>query len=152
MPAKISKSLNIKGILPAANSTFAKEMKAAIADVIVEQIISGISPVKGKNRFKKYSKSYAKVKGREAPVDMLDTGNMLNSLKVVQKRGLPATIEIIFKDIVATYHNDLGAGKSKVIRRLLPNRSGEEFKKTIQNKINALAQKAIDKAVQKANA
>ena len=70
-------SKKIKDLLPDARSNFAKEMKAEIVDIIVEKITSGISPVKGQNRYPKYSDSYSKEKGRKAPVDLVESGQML---------------------------------------------------------------------------
>lgn len=150
MPAKIKNNLKIAKILPDARSNFAKEMKASIVDVIVEKILSGRSPVKGSNNYKAYSKGYAKYKGRKQPVDMNDTGNMLNSLKATQSND-NRSITISFtgaqnKKIAAIHDN--GEGKMPQ-RKLLPTRKGEIFKKEIMDKIYKLLNNAIKLSINK---
>jgi hypothetical protein len=51
-----------------------------------------------------------------------------------------------FSDKKAKYHNDEGAGKSKVIRRMLP-KDGEDFSRNIQNKIVETLAKAIKSVI-----
>lgn len=120
--------------------------KAAIIDEINSTILSGQSPVRGKS-FVQYSKQYAKREkgGRRKPVRMFKTGKMLNSLVVKQERGFKGLV-IFFKDPVAIFHDELGAGINKVIRRLLPRPSqGESFKQNIQALIFKVFRKAIRK-------
>jgi hypothetical protein len=75
------------------------------------------------------------------PVNMKLSGKMLNSLKHrINKKSLT----VYFDDKKAVYHNVDGAGKSKVLRRLLPRR-GEEFSRLIQKKINETVAKEVRK-------
>jgi len=108
--------------------------KSIIEAEITETILRGQSPVEGK-KFKQYSKKYAdRFKGGDRrPVTMNQTGKMLASLEVKQIRGKPGIL-IQFKSKIAEYHDRLGAGRSKVIRRLLP-RTRERFKANIRKVI-----------------
>lgn len=75
------------------------------------------------------------------PVNMKLSGKMLNSIKHrVNKKSLT----VYFDDKKAVYHNVDGAGKSKVLRRLLPRR-GEDFSRLIQKKINETVAKETRK-------
>ena len=65
---------------------------------------------------------------------MVLTGKMLES-DLVAKGDNKGTLEIKFKGKIARYHNDEGAGRGKVIRRLLPTKNGETFKKVIMQRI-----------------
>lgn len=123
-------------------------------DEIVSSIQRGVSPVdKGgiepKNtgggvRYKKYSDSYidAMKKGvydgkKQSPRNLTLTGKMLRSIK---SRKTKDYVRIWFSDSKAKYHDKLGAGKSKVIRRMIPNpKNGEAFNAGIRRRIvNAL--------------
>jgi uncharacterized protein (DUF1330 family) len=110
-----------------------------LVDDIREQITKGISPVAGGGRFKKYSDSYRKAikarteqtafkGGKVSPVDMTLSGEMMESLTAKKKTN---TVVIEFEDKKAVYHNNQGAGKSKVIRRLLPDQNGEKFNRKL---------------------
>jgi len=118
---------------------------------IISDINRGVSPVKG-NRFPKYSVSYKNAikKGRYpgksiAPVNLTLTGKMLKSLKLKLKDNLSVmTISVMFSDKKAKYHDIEGAGKSKVIRRMLP-KSGEEFNARTMKLIRDEIKKAIRK-------
>ena len=108
---------------------------------ITESISRGVSPVKGEGRFVKYSIAYLRqiAAGRyrhngkkRRPVNLKLTGELLRSLFVrVTKRGL----SISFDNKLADIHNRLGAGKSKVIRRMLPTNSGEQFNRRITKRL-----------------
>lgn len=120
-----------------------RELEASI----VELIVQGKSPVKGK-RWKDYSPEYAKRKrGSEddkRPVDMTLTGKMLKLLKVIKRRN--GSVDIEFKNKYPAYYHDVqGAGKKKVIRRLLP-RDNEEFKASINRVLTKLLKAAIKRA------
>ena len=119
--------------------------KTELENEIIATILSGKSPVKGK-RFKDYNEQYAKREkdGRKKPVDLNQTGKMLDSLEVKQVRGKPGLL-IRFKDKLAVIHDELGAGKSKVIRRLLP-RKGESFKANIQRVIDKLLKNVVKRS------
>lgn len=140
MAVVIRKKLALKQFVPKTKTRFYKYLRREFADEIVAFILTGSSPVTGK-RFEKYSEGYAAKKGRFEPVDMLVTGEMLNSLRVTERTT--GAISIFFKSKIAKYHNTLGAGASGVIRRLLPDRKGEVFanplmrllKKRLQNSV-----------------
>lgn len=120
-----------------------RELEAAI----VEVIISGTSPVKGE-RFKQYSKSYAKQKygseDQRKPVNMIKSGDMIKSLKAIKERGV---LKLKFKGqaIRARYHDSPKGDSNMPERRLLP-RDGEEFKASIQRVIIKLLDRAIKRA------
>lgn len=106
---------------------------------IKESILRGVSPVKGQGRFQKYSDLYLKMIRRDkssgkkpSPVNLKLTGDLLKSLYVEPiKKGLV----IGFDNKLADIHNRLGAGKSKVIRRMLPTNSGEQFNRRITKRL-----------------
>lgn len=151
---KIKVTLDLKKLTKTPEKirkNFAKDLKSEIADKIVERIISGKSPVKGK-KFEPYADSYAKIKGRKAPVDMLQSGKMLESIRVSQ--NVDGSIKIGFNDIKAQYHHEDGivrGGKStgqpkKVVkRRLLPTARNESFTNEIFDFIKRIARKAVKK-------
>ena len=124
---------------------FGKGLKSEIGDVIKGKIIRGESPVKGE-KFVNYSKSYAKVKGKKKPVDMLVTGDMLESLTVRQNRL--GQVLIYFKSKIAKYHDGKNA---RVERRLLPSRKGDTFKKDVLKEINKILLRAVKIATRKQN-
>ena len=60
------------------------------------------------------------------------TGGLIKSLRVkIVKRGLL----ISFDNFLADIHNRLGAGKSQVIRRMLPTEDGETFNRSITTRV-----------------
>lgn len=142
MPAKITKKIRFKRLIPDARTKFSKDLKKSIVKVIRTKIESGVSPVKGQNRYPKYSEGYAKKKGRRRPVDMTLTGKMLDSLKAVLKSGRK-TVVVAFtgrrNKKLAEYHT-LGDGQP--MRKLLPV-GRETFKRDILNKIVRFADEAI---------
>jgi hypothetical protein len=82
------------------------------------------------------------LKGKKlSPVNMTVTGAMLKSLtaKISGK-----FIQLKFSDKLAYIHDTLGAGKSKVKRRLLPH-SGEKFTKRINDKLKQSLKDSIAK-------
>jgi len=126
-----------------------KENRDGLKTLLQETIYSGISPVAGK-RFKNYSNSYSELKGKKNPVDMTVTGDMLDSL-TVESRNDGRTLFIYFKSEIAKYHDKMGAGKKKIIRRLLPSQGKERFRSDIVKILKDFVQKAIDKATKKQN-
>ena len=122
-----------------------------IRRVLLRNVEKGISPVSGKGRFKRYSKSYVKeiLRGkskrmrrasptkRRSPVSMRLSGEMNSSLKLFTSGGFYQRFRLNFNwdNFLADIHDRLGASKSKVIRRLLPTREGEEFNETINGRI-----------------
>lgn len=141
-----------------------KELKNAILSVsretlyeaIVEKsILLGVSPVQGTGKFQKYSESYKKsIKdGRYkrfgktiSPVNLKLSGKMLDSF-FVKKEG--PGLKVGFNHELAEIHTVQGAGKSKVIRKMLPVGQGEEFKRSIQKEILDLVQKGVDRILGK---
>lgn len=116
-----------------------------IISVIVGLIKKGISPVKGvAGRFQKYSEAYRNRFGRgelsgkkKSPVNMTVSGEMLDSFhlsfennRIYLKSHGRRNNELI------VIHNTKGAGKSKVIRRMLPTNKGEEFTPRVSTVLN----------------
>jgi len=146
----MKKSLTLGTLLPSINKAFGSaNNKSMLRGAIIEHIQTGKSPVAGK-RFKQYSESYANKKGvSRKPVDMTVTGKMLSSLVV--SMGNPRSMRVYFRSKIASYHDSLGAGRSKIIRRLIPSKKGERFAKGLENLISSMINKAVDKAVKKQN-
>lgn len=151
MPAKIrgvaKLDKKLKRILPDARSNFAIEMKKTIVDIIVEKITSGLSPVKGQNRYKKYSDKYSEQKGRKQPVDLVKTGKMLENLRARQtaKGSIVLEFPSAKERNKAIGHNE--GSNNLPQRKILPSKRGETFKKDILNKILKIVEKAINKAI-----
>ena len=139
MPAKVTTKLFLKDLPNKIKKNFSRSLKNEIGDIIIKDILDGKSPVKGK-RFKKYSTEYSKLKGRSAPVDLLATGKMLESLRVTQNKIGQVLIE--FKSKIAVFHDKTG----RVIRRLLPRR-GEDFNPRITKQIIKILRKAVKKSL-----
>lgn len=89
------------------------------------------------NRAVSAGKKFAALGKRLRPVNLHLTGQMLSTQKVtVDKAG---GVKISYSDKKATYHNDTGAGKSQVLRRMLPNRSGEKFSTVLMRMLKNIA-------------
>lgn len=69
---------------------------------------------------------------KRSPVNMSLTNEMMNSLNT---KATSEYTDIFFTDKKAAYHNDEGVGKSKVIRPLLPTKSGQRFSDLINKKL-----------------
>jgi hypothetical protein len=67
---------------------------------------------------------------KRSPVNLYASGDMMDSLRI-KKDSVNKVILLGFTDKKAKYHDQLGASKKKVIRRLLPTRQGEKFKSNI---------------------
>lgn len=75
-----------------------------------------------------------KLKGRQiSPVNLKLTRDMLNSF--FRRKINRDDVLIGFKDEKADFHNRRGAGKSRVIRRMLPTNPGEDFNVTIRQSL-----------------
>jgi len=136
---RLSKSLGKDAAKKVSRAIY--KQRATIEGEIVATIFDGKSPVKGKS-FVKYSDSYSKIKGKKRPVDMFLSGKMLKSIKTRITKNFG--IRIFFTSPIAVFHDILGAGKSKVIRRLLPDPAkGETFKPNILKAIRDAAKKAF---------
>lgn len=106
-----------------------------LKEEVVKEISEGRSPVKrAGGRFRAYSASYKKAidKGRynqfnkrKRPVNLRLSGKLLESIytEPISK----TKFRLGFRDSLAKIHNSLGAGKSKVVRRMLPTKQGETF-------------------------
>lgn len=147
MAVKITTKLDLKKFLPNINSKWTKKIRKTIADQIVATITSGTSPVTGK-RFVGYSPQYAKTKGRVQPVDILVSGETLESLKVTQRKD--NSLSIFSRNKIFKIHND-GEGNNPE-RRLLPDRSGETFTDAILKRILIATNKIVSREVKRQNA
>lgn len=130
-------------------TTYKKEFRDAILDLISK----GISPVKGERRFMPYSESYLEAiaadrypNKKKRPVNLELTGKMLDSLYI---RANKDAVEIGFTDPKAEFHNTLGAGKKKAIRRLLPTNGGEVFTKVLDDKVKDALKFSVTQAKKK---
>ena len=128
------------------------EVKSLIVD---QSILKGISPVEGEGRFESYSDSYkdaidqgrySEFSKKKLPVNLKLSGKMLDSFFV---NKIKAGIQIGFKHFLADIHTTQGAGKSKVIRKMLPLKKGEEFKTSIRNGIIKLVKNELSKILRK---
>lgn len=155
MPIKIKKTrkrLIALTFIEKAKEHWKKATKKFIKDEIIKSIERGVSPVakggtdpkgtSGSLRFQGYSDSYKDKMGkgeltskRQRPVNLTVTGKLLRSIKSqLTKDG----VKVWFADEKAKYHDKLGAGKSKILRRLIPHK-GETWNAGINKKIvNAL--------------
>jgi hypothetical protein len=157
MAVKIKKRLRALTLTELAKDNFAQKVVQFIVKEVKDQIIKGISPVdkggteikntSGSVRFNGYSDSYSKAidrgyhKGKKKrPVNLTLTGKMLNSLKAkIVRKGV---VKVWFDDEKAIYHNEQGAGRSRITRRLLPF-AGEKFTRVIQKKLSDALGEAI---------
>lgn len=131
--------------------------KALMKREVLNSIARGVSPAKGGGdqtggsaRFVRYSESYinAILKGRFArfskrlrPVNLKLSGKMLRSIKTLNTK---TGFTIFFSDRLADIHQNQGAGRRKVKRKLLPDaRKGETFSRVITNKLVKLIQSFI---------
>ena len=190
MPIKVELSRNMKkllqpnskeGLVAKTRQEFSKRGPAKVKQAMVQDMIVGVSPVKGKGKWKRYSKSYKDaIKGKVRffrkggkvvaikpkrgkrisnnvtknasptkqirPVNLRLSGGLHKSLKIFTRGGFLRNFRLIFlfKSRLADIHDRRGAGKSKVIRRLLPTRRGEQFNIKITNTIITELKKAAD--------
>lgn len=176
------------GLVSQVRKEFSKRGPIKVKQAIVQDMIKGVSPVKGKGKWKRYSKSYKdQIKGKVrfftsggvvvaikakrgkrisnnvtksasptkqiSPVNLRLTGELHRDLKVFTSGGFLRSFRLVarFKNKLADIHNRRGAGKSKVVRRLLPTKNGEQFNKRITTVILAQMKKAADMVVSKFN-
>lgn len=102
---------------------------------IISEIEAGRSPVKNvKRRFPRYSDSYRKTikksrgifaSKRVSPVNLKLTGKLLQS--IFSRSVGSSKVQIGFDNFLADIHNREGAGKSRIVRRMLPTNPGETF-------------------------
>lgn len=159
MPVKIKSNLkDLKLLTKQVRKEFARRAPLRIKRVILRDILKGISPVKGAGKFRKYSKAYKKAirRGhlpgkRLSPVNMVLSGQMLSDffVKVVGGFSNGFQLSIGFANEVADFHNKQGAGKIKVIRRLIPDRTNEQFNRKITQKVISELNRAASKVAKK---
>jgi hypothetical protein len=153
MPVYVKKSTGLDKMLKGSlvqdiRVDFNKQGPKEFRKAILADMNKSISPVKGKGKWVRYSKSYIKkIQGelgitwgkQVSPVNLKLSGELHNSLKVFGVGLLSKTyvLRIQFDDFLADIHNRRGAGRSKgaglgvgsagVVRRLLPTENGEDF-------------------------
>jgi hypothetical protein len=151
MPVKIQKRLKALSLLETTREDFKKEIKDKFGEELLDLIQKGVNPVKKTgNKYQQYSESYKKAikagkvpgKDRISPVTLKQTGALHESLVIDISGKNP---RVTFTDPKAFYHNNEGAGKSKVKRRLLPDMGGEEFTLRLFQKIMDALKAAIKK-------
>jgi len=195
--AKIKLDLkNMKRFVPAVNRRFARIAPKPIKRRILDDLNSGVSPVRGEGKFKKYSDFYKdairgephlddsgqpfiwrsdksgrphKVYVNEgfnntdvtsqgsksiSPVNLKLSGKLHKSLTVAATSfpisGRPFLIlSIQFKHFLAYIHNNLGAGRKGVVRRMLPTESGEQFNTKITRLIKDILNASVSFVVKK---
>ena len=123
----------IKDVILSKNN-WQKDAPPIIIKNIKDTIGRGNSPVKGNGRFVKYSDSYTEAikKGRYGskklrPVNLNLTGKMM---KTLISRNTQGGFVVFFTSKLAKIHSKDGAGKSKTIRKIMPQ-DKEVFKKSI---------------------
>lgn len=85
-----------------------EELAELIREFIVERTQSGRGA--DGQKFHRYSKEYAKVKGRSSPVDLKESGDMLDDLSVLTTRS--GSVTIGYEN--GTFSNDKAEGNQKV--------------------------------------
>lgn len=153
MPVKIVKRLKALSLLETTREDFKKEIKDSFGKELLDLVEKGVNPVKkAGNAYAKYSDSYKEaIKAGRVPgkvpgarPNLRQTGELHNSLKIDISGPNP---KVIFDDPKALYHNDIGVGKNKTVRRLLPNHGGEEFTLRLFQKIIEALKSAIKKNI-----
>jgi hypothetical protein len=142
-----------RDILPELIKQSGDEVGKVIVDDVKANLKRGTSPVEGEGRFVEYSDSYKeqmKGKGKVAsygkkqrPVNLYLSGAMVKSLHYIVEK---TKIIIRFEDPKAYIHTVLGAGKSKVIRKALPQ-GNENLSRTVLNKVKKILSEGIKTAV-----
>lgn len=131
----------IRHMIPDIVRSFQKSAPPLVKEQVVKEIKAGKSPVEGQGRFQKYSDSYdAAIRSgqykqygkRSRPVNLFLSGKLIGSYT---SRSTPGGITVGFKHKLFDIHNRQGAGKSHVVRRMLPTENGEIFSRTITQKI-----------------
>lgn len=109
------------------------------------------SRAKSKAFVDKLNSDLIKFNKKVSPRNMKVSGDMLRALKTVAKGGILSSFRLVitWTHFLADIHNSKGAGKSKVIRRLLPDKSGEKFNKRISDRLLSELKKAADKVAKR---
>ena len=159
MGIKVVKKLNNLKKIEKVKPTFFRLLNKFIKEEVISSLERGVSPVNkggkdpqntgGKLRFIKYSDSYTKAIKRgdyankkQRPVNLKLTGKLHKSIK---SKIFKDYLRVWFTDKKAKYHNELGAGKSGTIRRLVPDpKKGEQFNAGIRRRIRNTLGKAVE--------
>lgn len=124
-----------------------REGRELAKELIDKSIGKGISPVRrggdstgGRARYKAYSESYEDkirryISGKRVrPVNLKVSGKMRRSIKSRETRE---GFYVWYQDKKADYHNKEGAGKSRIVRQMLPY-ANQRFSRTITSKLQNL--------------
>lgn len=103
--------------------------------------IGANTPLGGGKTTNSLQSRYGKLK---SPVNLKLTGELHKS---IDTRPTKDGLEVYFKDEKAEWHNDGVAENNLPARRLLPNKSGEEFNYNIFKRIKEALQAAIKKNI-----
>lgn len=130
---------------------FNRKAVPLLRDEIIGALERGTSPVAGvKARFEPYSDSYKKQIKRitsksERPVNLKVTGELHDSLFFKKKKK---KLIVGFNNFLADIHNRLGpGGRRDKVRRMLPTKDGETFKRNITRKIRDLLEEITKKTL-----
>lgn len=146
--AKVRISHDFSKVLNAIKDDYVTVLSVSLKKKIIDLISKGISPVKGKGRFVRYSERYrdAIKKGRhggkrQRPVNLKLSGALHKSIK---GRKTQKGLTIWFSDKKAEWHNK-GMG-SLPVRRLLPE--GDEglsrvIQKHVQDTLTSIVKNAF---------
>lgn len=88
-----------------------------------------------------------------SPVNLRHSGGLHKSLFTRTYGGLRQRFRLIigFDNFLADIHNNRGAGKSKVVRRMLPTEKGEKFNRRITSTIREELNNAVKTIVKQFN-
>lgn len=142
MPIKVKTKLFLKDMPKNISRNFSRALKDDIGIEIINEIMSGKSPVGGK-KFADY-KNF-KYKGRKKPVDMFNSGKMLKSLTVKQNRK--GQVRIFFSSKIAIHHQE--GTENMAARELLPVEKGLKFNSRITKFINKILKRATKKEIKR---
>ena len=152
MGAKIKVKLDVMGVIDRTREHFGEEVKNKFAGELINSISKGVNPVNDRTvKYQQYSEGYKKQikkkkidgKSKISPVTLHQTGALHKSLVMIDtEKG----VRVYFTDEKAIFHNELGAGRSKVIRRLLPTGEGERFNSSLFNRIIKYLKDSLSKA------
>jgi len=152
LPQEIKRILSTVG--RDARTKFSRQAADQLKKDIVSTIKTGNSPVKNFRRFQGYSPSYRQAinRGRYRrynkrlrPVNLTLSGRMLKS---IASRLTTEGFMIYFTSRLVKYHNDLGAGRSRVKRRILP-RDNEVFKRSVMIKSIEILTESVENLLAK---
>ena len=152
MGANIKIKLDVLNVIDRTRSYFGDEVKQKFGHELISSVEKGVNPVSdGTVKQAQYSESYknairkgyVKGKTKVSPVDLKQSGALHKSLRMIDtEKG----VRVLFDDPKAIFHNDLGVGKDKVKRRLLPTNDGEKFNASLFGRIVQYLKDSLSKA------